>query len=242
MIPRIFLSLLLFIVFYAPVFGQKQVQTQSLLWTRYSVKIELNERYKLRQEFDERTYWFPWRQHQALSRTFAERNLGNGWSVGLGFTYFRQSFPHDPTTEDYYTLDELRPQLELSYTQKVSEKFKVSHRYWSEFRVFEQAEGGFEYSHNRSRYKLEGQYSLAPSLTLIAFDELHLNIGRSIVANVFDQNRYGASLRYNLNRNFGLESGYINWFQQRASGIDFYNRHIVRFTLHHAIYAAPKAG
>lgn len=48
-----------------------------------------------------------------------------------------------------------------------------------------------------------------------------LNAGKSIVRNIFDQNRIGFSARYNFNKRVGIEIGYINWFQQRPSGIDF---------------------
>ncbi|AVR45476.1 hypothetical protein C7S20_09455 [Christiangramia fulva] len=215
--------------------AQKKVETQHLLWTRYSLKVKLDDNYQIRQEIEERTYWFPWRQHQFLSRTFGERKLGKGWNGGLGFTYFLQSLPHDPEIKAFHNRTELRPQLELAYTQNVSEKISLHHRYWSDFRFFEQPNGSFKYGNNRSRYKFEIRYYPFQNLTLKAFDEILINIGGEIVQNVFDQNRYGASVQYMPIKNFGFELGYINWFQQQKSGVDFYNRHILRFTIHHTI-------
>jgi hypothetical protein len=215
--------------------AQKNVDTQHLLWTRYYLKLKLNDEYQIRQEIEERTYWFPLRQHQFISRTFAERKLGKGWNTGLGFTYFIQSLPQNPEIKDFTNQLELRPQLEIAYKQTISEKLILHHRYWGEFRFFEQTNGSFDYGNNRTRYKLEIRYSPIPNLTLKAFDEIHINIGRKIVQNVFDQNRYGASLQYMPIESFGFELGYFNWYQQRKSGVDFYNRHIVRFTIHHTI-------
>jgi hypothetical protein len=215
--------------------AQKNVDTQHLLWIRYNLKFKLSANYQIRQEIEERTYWFPWRQHQFVTRTFVERNLGKGWNVGLGFTYFLQSLPHDPEITDFTNDLELRPQLETAYKQTISEKVIIHHRYWSEFRFFEQPNGTFEFGNNRTRYKFEIGYSLIPSVTLKVFDEIHINIGGKTVQNVFNQNRYGASVQYMPIENLGFEFGYLNWYQQRISGVDFYNRHIVRFTIHHSI-------
>lgn len=216
------------------VVAQKNVETQQLLWNRYYLKVKLSENFQLHQELEERTYWFPWRQHQFLSRTHFKRELGKNWNVGLGFTYFLQSLPNDPEVTDYTNRIELRPQFEIAHEQKLSEKIQLYHRYWSEFRFFEQSDNSFDYRNNRTRYKLELRYSLTPRLTLKAFDEIHINIGRKIIQNVFNQNRFGGSFQYMLKDNLSFELGYFNWYQQRSSGVDFYNRHIVRFTIRHA--------
>lgn len=234
-INSIAFTALLFGLFSTGVKAQKSVETQHLLWTRYYIKLKLNDNYQIRQEIEERTYWFPWRQHQFVTRTFAERKLGKGWNAGLGFTYFLQSLPHDPEITISENRTELRPQLEIAYKQTISEKLTLHHRYWSEFRFFEQSNGSFQFGNNRTRYKLEIRYSPIEKLTLKAFDEIHINIGKKIVQNVFDQNRYGASIQYMPIENLGFELGYFNWFQERKSGVDFYNRHIVRFTIHHTI-------
>lgn len=215
--------------------AQKNIETQQLLWLRYSLKLKLGDTYQIRQELEERNYWLPLRQHQFVSRTLVDRKLGKGWSAAAGFAYFRQSLPHDPDVEVQTRLGEIRPQIELAYAQPLAEKLLLHHRYWSEFRFFEKEEGGYDYGNNRTRYKLELRYSLIPDISLIAFDEVHFNLGGNIVHNMFDQNRYGASVQYMPSGNLGLELGYINWFQQRPSGTDFYQRHIIRLTVHHSI-------
>ena len=35
--------------------------------------------------------------------------------------------------------------------------------------------------------------------------------------------------------NFGFELGYFNLFQQRPSGVHFYNRNIIRLTFHQTL-------
>src|SRR5690606_26882686 len=154
-INSIVYTALLFGLFSTSVKAQKSVETQHLLWTRYYIKLKLNENYQIRQEIEERTYWFPWRQHQFVVRTFAERELGKGWHAGIGFTYFLQSHPHKPEITSFENITELRPQLELGYEQSITDKIILNHRYWSEFRFFEQPNSSFKYSNNRTRYRLE---------------------------------------------------------------------------------------
>ena len=215
--------------------SQKKTEDQNLLWLRYQLKLSLNPDWQVTQEIEERTYWFPWRQHQFLTRTMLNYKLGKGWSAGAGFAYFEQSLPQNPSEKDHYSLTELRPQLEISYKQNLSEKFELSHRYWSEFRIMEQEDGKFKYTHNRSRYKLEIGYLPIKQIKLKAFEEIMFNIGSDITYNVFDQNRLGLGFQYMPFRNLGFELGYINWFQQRSSGDEFYNRNIIRFTILHSI-------
>ncbi|BDD06723.1 DUF2490 domain-containing protein [Aureibacter tunicatorum] len=215
--------------------AQKNIDSQKLLWIRYFLKLKLTETYQIKHEFEERTYCFPWRQHQFVSRTHLARKMNYGWNTAIGFTYFVQSLPHDPEISNFENNIELRPQLEVANKQPISSKFSIHHRYWSEFRFFEQPDHSFDFENIRIRYKLELRYALSKQLTVKAFDEIHLNIGKKITQNVFDQNRYGTSIHYMPVENFGFEIGYFNWYQQRASGIDFFNRHIIRFTIHHEI-------
>jgi len=53
--------------------------------------------------------------------------------------------------------------------------------------------------------------------------------------NTFDQNRIYLAVNYKLNTSFAFELGYMNWFQQQKSGVDFYNRDILRLSIIHSI-------
>tara|TARA_R110000868_G_scaffold7380_7_gene40240 strand:+ start:163 stop:852 length:690 start_codon:yes stop_codon:yes gene_type:complete len=211
--------------------SQKNIDTQNLLWIRYNLKVKLNDTYQIKQEIENRIFWSPWRQHQLITRTLLSRKLDKGWDAGIGLAYSSQATPQDPEIRDFKNVIELRPQLEVTYQQQLSNKININHRFWSEFRFFEQPEGSFDYKNNRTRYKLEFNYTISSKTSLRAFDEILLNIGD----HVFDQNRYGTSFQYMPYENFGLEIGYINWYQERASGVDFYNRHIIRLTIHQTI-------
>ena len=72
-------------------------------------------------------------------------------------------------------------------------------------------------------------------LKTIVYEEILLNAGKSIVKNTFDQNRVYAALQYGINPKIAIELGYLNSFQQRSSGIDFYNRDIIRLSIFHKL-------
>jgi hypothetical protein len=62
-----------------------------------------------------------------------------------------------------------------------------------------------------------------------------VNFGKSILYNTFDQSRFSAAFLINIYKNMDLETGYSHWYQQRADGRSFFNRHIFRVALLHNI-------
>jgi hypothetical protein len=62
-----------------------------------------------------------------------------------------------------------------------------------------------------------------------------INVGKAIVYNQFDQNRIYVGIEQGLGKGISAEIGYLYWYQQRASGNQFFERDIIRFTLNHKI-------
>lgn len=227
---------ILFIIFFAlKINAQKNIETQQLLWMRYNLSLKFNDDYKFRYEVEERIYHNPWRQHQFVTKAHFEKSIVKNWYAGVGITYLVQSLPNKPEENVTATQIELRPQIEIENKKKLFEKLSISHRYWTEFRFYEQSDNSLDFSNIRARYKLELNYDLTDKVTIKAFDEIHINFGNKVVHNVFDQNRIGGSVQIMPSKSFGFELGYFNWFQQQKSGVDFYNRNIIRFTIHQNI-------
>lgn len=221
----------IFIFSFTGCFSQKNIENQSLMWFRYQLNIALKNQWSFSQSIENRFFNNPWRQSQFLMRTEIGKKLNHEWETKVLFTYAEQAFPQNPDIIDYYTLTELRLTGELNYSQKIRTKFRIKHRYWNEFRFMEQETGKIKYNNIRTRYRLELSYFTSNKVALKVFEEILLNISSSITYNVFDQNRVGVGVRYNFSENTAIETEYINWFQQRASGVDFYNRNIVRLSL-----------
>ena len=234
---------LIFIFFSTFLFGQKNVENQQLLWYGYYNKLQINQNWVLNSEVQERHFYQPLVQHQLVFRTNLDRRILDDINVSLGFVVFLQS-PNDPESESTLMVPELRTDFGFNAKKKYK-YFNVNQRFKVEARFFHQTEnnelvGGYQFSNFRIRYQLGLDIPLinkqdAEKLILKIKDEVMFNFGKNIVKNVFDQNRIYIGLNYPMNKNLAFEAGYLNWFQQRPSGTDFYNRDIIRFSVFHTI-------
>jgi len=76
--------------------------------------------------------------------------------------------------------------------------------------------------------------AFAPNtLSFVLNDEVHVNFGKEVVYNYFDQNRFFAGFRYHTNAQDNLQFGYMNMFQQLGSGNAYKNIHALRVFYFH---------
>lgn len=225
--------------------AQKQITHQSQYWLRYYGKYNLSPKSEINLEIDDRRFFKNNRQaNWVLPRVTVIRKLGEGWSAGAGFTYYTSTNPADPSILSTITVPELRPHQELDYKQNIhyltiSHRFKLEER-WTRNSSSTKLTTGYNFK-SRFRYQLQLQYPLlkratpSGSLNAKVSDEIMLNMGHSVVNNTFDQNRAYAALNYGISNHFQVELGYMNSFQQRTSGTQYYDRDIVRLTVYHTI-------
>lgn len=77
-------------------------------------------------------------------------------------------------------------------------------------------------------------------LSFLLNDEIFLNFGKNITYNIFDQNRLFAGLVWQINAHTQLHGGYMNLYQQQASGNVFSNVHAIRFFVFQNFDLRPK--
>jgi hypothetical protein len=225
--------------------AQRQKISQNLLWYYYNLTVQASDKWYWQWEVQERHYINPVAQHQLLLRGHVHRMLGvSGWEASAGFCYFLQN-PNDPEATVTLTVPELRPHIEVAYKQKLS-KLTIDHRYRAEARFFRNTNDerteltdGYDFGTYRLRYRIQATipvltFTEQQSLKIKIGDELHMNARGRPGTNVFDQNRIYGNLSMECNKNFTVEAGYLNWYQQRTS-TEFYNRHIIQFTVAHKI-------
>lgn len=238
-------KIILVIILLLPEFllAQKKVENQQLIWYGYYNNLKFNENWNLNSEIQERQFYNPTAQHQLVFRSNLERKLIADWNASVGMTLFLQN-PNTPNSESNLTVPELRPDIGFSNKQKLG-FLTINHRYKAEARFFHDVEnnrlvGGYRFSNFRLRYQIgldvpiwknEKQQALIVKIK----DEVMFNVGNKIVKNTFDQNRIYAAFNYKLNASYAFELGYMNWFQQQKSGVDFYNRDILRVSMIHSI-------
>ena len=223
--------------------AQKNVTNQELVWYGYYNTLNINENWSLKSEIQERHFDNTVKQHQLVFRSNLENKLVNNLKFSMGMTLFLQS-PNNKFSNSDLIVPELRPDIGLN-TKQEFKRMSILHRYKLEARFFHQVEndeliGGYSFSNFRFRYQLgvhipvlktENQYKIV----LVLKDELMVNFGSKIIKNTFDQNRIYVALNYVINPKIAIEMGYMNWFQQQTSGIDFYNRNIFRLSLFHSL-------
>jgi len=66
------------------------------------------------------------------------------------------------------------------------------------------------------------------SLSFILNDEVHINFGKQIVNNYFDQNRFFAGLKLQTGASTNVQFGYLNVFSQLAAGNQYKNMNGIR--------------
>lgn len=87
----------------------------------------------------------------------------------------------------------------------------------------------------RARYQysffipLKGKEIKAKTPFLAAIDEVFLNFGKNVVYNTFDQNRLFVGVGYQISSHMNAQLGYMNVYQQEASGSGYFSTHAIRF-------------
>lgn len=66
------------------------------------------------------------------------------------------------------------------------------------------------------------------ALSAVLNNEVHINFGKQIVYNYFDQNRAFVGLKFNTNAHDNIQLGYMNQFQQLPAGNRFRSAHVIR--------------
>jgi len=240
--------LIVLLFFQGIVSAQKNVTHQQQLWYGYYNSLSINEKWSLKSEIQERHFINPSAQHQLLFRADLEYKLVENWNVFAGGAFFLQS-PNDPYSESDLVVPELRPNIGFNNKQKLS-SVTICHRYKAEARFFHDVKnnelvGGYRFSNFRLRYQLGFDIPVLKKdnqerIIVKVKDEVMFNVGSKIVKNTFDQNRIYLALNYVVSPAISVEAGYMNWFQQQKSGVDYYNRNIIRFSVFHNINLKKK--
>lgn len=73
------------------------------------------------------------------------------------------------------------------------------------------------------------------SFSFVVNNEVHLNFGKQIVNNYFDQNRFFLGFKYQVSEHDNLQVGYMNLFQQLPAGNRYRNLHTIRLNYYQTL-------
>jgi hypothetical protein len=71
------------------------------------------------------------------------------------------------------------------------------------------------------------------TFSFVLNDEVHINFGKEIVYNYFDQNRFFVGFSYHTNASDNIQFGYMNQFQQLATGNSYKSIDVARVFYFH---------
>lgn len=220
---------------------KKNIDHQNLLWTRYYNQLELNPKWSIHSEFDNRVFLDSIVQNLFVVRVQGRRKISEQVELGAGLVYFSVA-TQDPKVNLGFNIPEYRSQQDVTW--KINwNKIGLNQRFQIEERFFQNSDRQGLTSGTtffwRFRYRLQGEYTFWKKekqyLKAILYDEIMINAGKNVVYNTFDQNRIYASLQYGISSAVAIELGYMNSFQQRATGVDYFDRNIIRLSIFHKL-------
>lgn len=220
---------------------QKNIDHQNLLWTRYYNQVEINPKWSIHSEFDNRVFLDSIVQNLFVIRVQGRHKISEQVELGAGIVYFSVA-TQVPEVNLGFNIPEYRLQQDLTWKKNWS-KIVINQRFQIEERFFQNADRqGLTTGTTffwRFRYRLQGEYTFWRKekryLKAIVYDEIMINAGKNTVYNSFDQNRVYVGLQYGISSAVAVELGYMNSFQQRATGIEYFDRNIIRLSIYHQL-------
>jgi hypothetical protein len=232
----------LFLLFSTSLMAQteKNIGHQSILWTRYYNQLTIHK-WAIHTEFDNRLFLNPVTQNLFVARIQGRYKFSDQVEVGSGFAYFSVAI-QNPELSSAFNKPEYRGQQDLTLKQDFG-KIVLNHRFQVEERFFQNFDNqgltqGTKFFW-RFRYRIQGDYTFWKKekryLKTVVFDEIMINSGKNVAKNTFDQNRIYAGLQFGFSPVIAAEIGYMKSFQKLASGIDYYDRNIIRVSIFHKL-------
>jgi hypothetical protein len=236
------LSALLIILSFNVVWSQsKVIHSREQLWLGYFNQTRLSNRvglwldvhYRMTDNFIERPFQF-------LFRPAVSYYIKNNLRLQAGYTYVA----HFPAEGMETTRPEHRGWQQIWWRQEFQglttlQWLRLEERFNRKIEN-DELQPGYNFNY-RLRYNLsffiplKGK-SLEPKTPFVAIiDELFINFGERIVYNTFDQNRFFVGIGYQFNPHLNVQAGYMNIFQQEASGNSYWSTHAFRLFVFHSI-------
>lgn len=231
---------ILFIIFFLNV-GIVLSQTKNTthynkLWTAYFNQTRFTDKWGMWADIHLRTK-DDWVEGiaQNIVRLGATYYVTDNVKLTAGYAYITD-FPGD--NHKNISVYEHRPWQQIQWhtkygKQKMMQWFRLEERYRRKILNDDALADGYHFNW-RLRYNIWYEIpfykngSDPKSWSFILNDELHINFGKQIVNNYFDQNRFFLGFKYQAGKHSNLQLGYMNWFQQLAAGNQYRNSHVAR--------------
>lgn len=187
-------------------------------------KITLNGEYQWRRDGLVKDW------QQSLARGSVQYNFNKDVSAAVGYGYII-TFPYGDYPAGPYSFPEHRIFEQLVWNDhrgriSLNHRLRLEQRFLGQIdqKAAEKEVQRYNYL-NRLRYQIRAQAPLSKRTMgdntwyAAAYDEIFIGFGPNVNQNIFDQNRIGLLLGYQLNKTFKLEAGYLNQTVQQGGEI-----------------------
>ena len=222
-------SILLLTVFFlltTGLFAQiKETEHVQQTWLAYANQTRFSNKFGMWADFHLRTKEdFVKDLSQSIVRVGITYYIRDDIRVTAGYAYVSSY----PSTNQNVTVPEHRPWQQFQWQSKHSrlrlmQWFRLEERFRR--KLLNPDELDDDYSFNfRLRYNILAMIPLGKqrfepgSLSFVCNNEVHINFGKQIVYNYFDQNRFFLGFALHTNKHDNLQFGYMNVFQQLPAG------------------------
>jgi hypothetical protein len=236
------------LVYSTLIFSQKITSTTEQIWGGYFNQTRLSNKWGFWAETQLRTKEdFVNKFSLGLIRVGGTYYLNDNTKLTAGYAYINH-FPADAHPDvsqpEHRTWQQIQwhtrfPKLRMMQWVRLEERFRRKIKDRDEL-----AEGyNFNY---RARYNVLLGFPLskrafAPkTFSFLVNEEVHVNFGKEITYNSFDQNRLFFGFNFHTSDHDQLQFGYMNVFQQLAAGNRYRYLHTARIGFFHNLDLRPK--
>jgi hypothetical protein len=237
MIKRILTTIIVFTGFFSPAFPQtKTTSNTEQVWLGYFNQTRFSKRWGLWADVHLRTKEnFVEDLSQGIVRVGATYYLNDAAKLTAGYAFVNH-FPADNHKNISMPEHRLWQQLQwhTSYKKaRTMQWLRLEQRWRHKIENDDKLADGYNFNW-RIRYNFFYQFPLTKKqfskggVSFVVNDEIHVNFGKSIVYNYFDQNRFFVGFAYQTTAHSNLQLGYMNIFQQLAAGNQYKIAHVIR--------------
>lgn len=227
----------LFIIFpFASLFAQatKSTTDEQQIWFGYLNQTRLSDKWGLWADFHLRTKeGFTNNLSQIIIRPGITYYVNDNTKLTVGYAYVNL-YPAEGHNNISQPEQRIWQQLQwhTNFTKtRLMQWLRLEEKYRHKVLNDSTLAKGYNFSY-KIRYNLfwEIPFSQKPSkkFSFVVNDEIHINFGKQITYNYFDQNRFFAGFKFNINKFNNFQFGYMNQFQQLAAGNRYRNNHVAR--------------
>lgn len=232
---------------------------QNNAWIFYTGNHKITEKWGLHTEYQFRRNQGLSKPMQNQIRLGIDYNINKKVSTSLGWSYIETFAYGDfaeeiPTKYNNYRFNEQRiwEQLILKHEHigrfQLDSRFRLEQRWAQSFanygtstapdyaRYEDPVEGNWKFR-QRARYRFRTQFPISRSemkdntLFFVAADEIFVNVGEHVSANIFDQNRLYLAFGWRFTKDSNLQLGYLNQFIEKADGLHKENNHTLQIAI-----------